>query len=237
MPRSLAVKSIISRRVSEHRASSTADLLRRAASADRDAWRELVDRYDRVAHAVARAHGLPEHDSADVAQATWLTLAQHLTSLREPDRLPGWLATTARRESLRIIAVRRRERPTQEWLDPTIEHVDPEAAVVAADRDRAIRLACDRLPARCRVLLDLLADEPDLTYANAALALGIERSSVGPTKSRCLAALRRQLLVAGLLDADVITPGCAVAGPPRREPRPACRTRTAPDAATGRDDR
>ena len=172
-------------------------LVRRAADGDQAAWQELVRRYASVVWSVAREHRLGTYDAADVSQATWLNLAEHLTRLRDPDRLAGWLATTARRESLRILAVRRRETPL-EWADvPSI--VDgPEAGVVAGDRDGVLWRCLHGLPERCRSLLRLIAHAPDLTYAQAARAVGVRAGSVGPLRSRCLAVLRQRLVAAGV---------------------------------------
>jgi RNA polymerase sigma factor (sigma-70 family) len=178
---------------------STTELVRRAADGDRTAWHQLVVRYRSVVWAVAREHRLSDSDAADVSQAAWLTLAQHLTRLRDPERLAGWLATTARRESLRIIAVRRREAPL-EWASEEALVDGPEATAVTADRDSAIWRALHTLPERCRTLLRLIAHSPDLTYAQAARALGIRVGSVGQTKGRCLAVLRRRLECDGLVE-------------------------------------
>lgn len=164
----------------------TAELVGRAATGDADAWRALVDRYRGVVWAVARAHRLPDADAADVSQATWLSLAQHLHRLRDPDRVAAWLTTTARRESLRVLAVRRRESPVD--LSTMELVVDgPEAGGDAVWR------ALRGLPERCRALLRLIAYTPDLSYAQAARALGIPAASVGQTRGRCLAVLRRRL--------------------------------------------
>jgi RNA polymerase sigma factor (sigma-70 family) len=185
--------------VSEQQVPSTTELVGRATTADAAAWRALVTRYQGVVWAVARAHGLPEHDSADVAQATWLNLAQHLHRLRDPDRLAGWLATTARRESLRVLAIRRRETPLElSEIESTVD--GPETVAVGGDADGALWRALHGLPARCRALLRLIAFSPDLSYAQAASALGIRPSSVGQTRGRCLAVLRRRLECDGLVE-------------------------------------
>jgi RNA polymerase sigma factor (sigma-70 family) len=185
--------------VSEQHARSTAELVAEAVGSDAAAWRALVERYQGLVWSVARAHGLPDADAADVSQATWLNLAQHLHRLREPDRLAGWLATTARRESLRVLAVRRREAPL-DLVDPESVADGPEAVAVDGDTDGALWRALHRLPARCRALLRLIAFSPDLSYAQAARALGIRPGSVGPTRGRCLAVLRRRLECDGLIE-------------------------------------
>jgi RNA polymerase sigma factor (sigma-70 family) len=183
--------------VSEQQVPATAELVERAITGDAAAWRALVDRYAAVVWSVARAHGLPEPDAADVSQAVWLNLAQQLPRLREPARLAGWLATVARRESLRVARSRHRE---VELSDVECDDVDPVTAVVRQDADRALWLALHRLPERCRALLRLIATTPDLTYAQAAHALGIRPSSVGRTRGRCLAVLRRRLECDGLIE-------------------------------------
>jgi RNA polymerase sigma factor (sigma-70 family) len=182
--------------VSEQR---TADLIGAATDGDATAWHGLVDRYRGVVWAVARAHRLSDCDSADVSQATWLNLAQHLHRLRDPDRLSAWLATTARRESLRVMEVRRRE-PTLELSDVECVVAGPETATVRGADDNALWRAVHRLPERCRTLLRLIAFSPELSYAQAARALGIRPSSVGPTRGRCLAVLRRRLECEGVVE-------------------------------------
>ncbi|HET6685932.1 MAG TPA: sigma-70 family RNA polymerase sigma factor, partial [Jiangellaceae bacterium] len=82
---------------------STSDLVRDAAGGDQGAWNQLVDRYSRLVWAVARGHRLAHADSADVFQTTWLRLVEHLGRLRDPEQLAGWLSTTARHESLRVL--------------------------------------------------------------------------------------------------------------------------------------
>src|SRR5215510_696834 len=71
------------------------------------AWDELVRRFGGLLAAVARSHRLGPADAADIAQATWLKLYRHIGDLREPQRVAAWLATTARRECLRLVTSRR----------------------------------------------------------------------------------------------------------------------------------
>ena len=60
-------------------------------------------------------------------------------------------------------------------------------------RDRMLWQAFAALPGRCRDLLGLLAQAPELTYPQLGRALGINVNSVGQTRGRCLALLRRRL--------------------------------------------
>jgi RNA polymerase sigma factor (sigma-70 family) len=180
-----------------------ADQVARARAGDQLAWRELVDRFARLVWSVARSHRLDHADAADVCQTTWLRLAEHLHSLRDPSRLPGWLATTARRESLRVIAGRRRETP-----DPMPGETDhdlsagPEVIVLTQDRDARLWNAFDGLPERCRQLLRILSTAPELSYHEVGSVLDIPVGSIGPTRGRCLDNLRRRLAASDFTGSD-----------------------------------
>lgn len=171
-----------------------ADLLALARAGDQLAWRDLVAKFTRLVWSVARTHRLDHADAADVCQTTWLRLAENLHTVREPARLPGWLATTARRESLRVIAGRRREAPgplpDEPDLDPS---AGPETLMLIKDRDRRLWQAFARLTERCQQLLRILSASPELSYNEVAVVLEMPVGSIGPTRGRCLESLRRRL--------------------------------------------
>jgi RNA polymerase sigma factor (sigma-70 family) len=73
----------------------------------------------------------------------------------------------------------------------------PEAAFLTAERDTALWRAVDRLPARHRRLLVLLAYCPDLSAREVAAALGVAPGSVSALRRRCLAILRHRLTSEG----------------------------------------
>jgi DNA-directed RNA polymerase specialized sigma24 family protein len=106
-----------------HAAASagTFELVARASAGDQGAWDQLVERYGGLVWAVARAYGLGRDDASQVSQVTWLLLTQHLDTLRQPERLGGWLLGTARREAYRMRRLRGGEVPTPTsttWSDP-----------------------------------------------------------------------------------------------------------------------
>jgi len=176
---------------------STSDLVRDAAGGDQGAWNQLVDRYSRLVWAVARGHRLAHADSADVFQTTWLRLVEHLGRLRDPEQLAGWLSTTARHESLRVLRLGRRERPDDDIAGAHESNdrgnAGPETALLASEERASVTAAYTRLSERCQGLLRLVVAEPGLSYANVARALGIPVGSIGPTRGRCLEQLRRLL--------------------------------------------
>jgi RNA polymerase sigma factor (sigma-70 family) len=171
-----------------------------AANGERAAWDELVSRFKGLVWGVARGHRLPQEDVAEVFQTTWLRLVENLARLREPDRVGAWLATTARRESLRIIQQKGRETDT----DPVLLdlHVDgdpaPDDALLRTERDEVLWQCLDTMPERCRVLLRVLMSDPPLSYLEVAKVLDMPVGSIGPTRGRCLEHLRRRLVEAGV---------------------------------------
>jgi len=170
------------------------ELITRASTGDEEAWHELVRQHAAVVWSVTRSHRLRGADAADASQNTWAALAEHLPKLRKPDRLPAWLATTARRECLRILLRGRREVPLD---DLEVPGADQEPPVFRAARDQLLWQAFRLLPRRCRQLLGLLAHAPELTYVQVSRALGINVNSIGRTRGRCLDQLRRKLTILG----------------------------------------
>jgi RNA polymerase sigma factor (sigma-70 family) len=179
------------------------ELVARASRGDQQAWRELVDRFSRLVWSVARSHRLDHADASDVCQTTWLRLAEHLHTLRDPARLPGWLATTARRESLRVIAGRRRETPDPMPGEPDPDpSYGPEVLVLIEDRDTRLWQAFDTLSDRCQQLLKILSSTPELSYQEVSEVLQWPIGSIGPTRGRCLEILRRRLVASDFIGSD-----------------------------------
>ena len=51
---------------------------------------------------IARSFRLDDATAKDVSQTVWLRLVENMHRIDDPERLPGWLATTCRREALRV---------------------------------------------------------------------------------------------------------------------------------------
>ena len=155
-------------------------------------WDALVERYSRLVWSVPRSFRLSHTDAADVYQCTWLCLAEHLTRLRQPDHLGTWLVRTATRQSIAVVRARGREVSYDLW-EPESPLPAPEEVVLTNDRQRRLWAALMTLNERCQRLLRIAAHSPELSYAQVADALGIKVGSVGSTRSRCLADLRRKV--------------------------------------------
>jgi RNA polymerase sigma factor (sigma-70 family) len=169
-------------------------LVNAAQAGDQDAWNGLVQEFGAMIWAVARAHRLNDADARDVSQATWLRLVEQLGKLRKPELVGAWLATTARRECLRLLRESKRQ-----VLDGEIalvhESLDmgPDEAVLLSERDAALRRTFCRLRPSDQALLRLLMAEPAPSYEEISIALQMPIGSIGPTRQRALERLRREL--------------------------------------------
>jgi len=94
-------------------------LVRRAREGDCAAWELLYEEYSRLLWGVARRFRLDDHQRADAVQTTWLRLLESVDDIRDPARLPGWLATTVRRTCSASPQIAIEEGlPTQRRLNP-----------------------------------------------------------------------------------------------------------------------
>jgi RNA polymerase sigma factor (sigma-70 family) len=167
-----------------------------AANGDQLAWDQIVERYSGLLWAVARAHRLSTADGADVMQTTWLRLIEHLPQIRNREGIGSWLATTARRECLRLLRSGARCQPSDEMqslVDAGADHAEVDSALLTAERDAELWAAFGRLPTRDQALLRLLAVDPPPSYQEISAALGMPIGSIGPTRARSLERLRREL--------------------------------------------
>jgi RNA polymerase sigma factor (sigma-70 family) len=184
--------------------SGLVELVRRASDGDQNAWNALVDQFAGVVWAVARAHRLDEATAADVSQTTWLRLVEHLDRIEQPERIGAWLATTARRESLRVIRLAGRLVPTGEDFDvfPAPSSDAPDMQMLTEERDQLLTTLVRQLPCRCQLILSVLKADTPLSYKDLSEALELPIGSIGPTRARCLEHLRRIGARAGFVLAD-----------------------------------
>ena len=179
--------------------ASPADMVAAAAGSDARAWEALVRQYSRLVLSVARGCGLSDADAADVSQTVWLRLLEHVGRLRNPERVASWLCTTTRNEAMRVAKQRRLTTPVDE-LDSLsgTDDVDQLSGVEAETRRTQVRALVATLPVRQQALLEQLMADPQPSYVEIASTLGIPVGSIGPTRQRCLRALRSKCIAAHL---------------------------------------
>ena len=171
---------------------NVADLLRGIGDGDPAAWDEILRRYGKLVSTTVRSFRLQEADALDAMQMTWLRLAENADRVQFPDRLAGWLATTARRECLHIL---RQGKLRPNFTDETRETVSdpsagPEQHAIDLDTTRTLRKLINELSPRRRSLIRMLFTDDRCSYAEVARAAGISLGGVGPTRTRALRQLR-----------------------------------------------
>ncbi|GIG38957.1 RNA polymerase sigma factor [Cellulomonas phragmiteti] len=172
---------------------TTTQLVAGALTGDEGSWSEIVRRHTNLVMARVRQFRLTPQQAEDVAQTVWLNLLEHLGDLREPEALPGWISTATRHECIRMTHLSRRSIP----VDPTTGRLDAQddteldGELLRSERHAALRAALEELPAHQRELLLLLSTDPPPSYQEVSARLGIPVGSIGPTRQRGLARLRR----------------------------------------------
>ena len=188
----------------------TADLVARAQGGVKRAWDALVEWYAPLIWSICRKYRLGCADADDVGQSVWLQLVDHLDQIREPAALPGWLATTTRRECGRLVRAVHGPCVAAYPLDGenmADEEADmAEQKVLAAERHAALRQAFADLPPEGQRLIAMLTADPPVPYTEISVRLGIPIGSIGPTRRRCLDKMRRHPAIAALINATSYSP-------------------------------
>jgi RNA polymerase sigma factor (sigma-70 family) len=174
--------------------SDLGELVAAALDGDEAAWGAVVDRFSGLVWSTARSYRLSNADAADVVQLTWLRLVEHLDRINDPERLGAWLATTARRESIRVLRLAGRQQLTDEidqFEEPAADGID--LRLLTTERDSALWRAFSTLSERCQALLRMLVAATEPSYEEVSAALGMPIGAIGPTRMRCLTRLRGNL--------------------------------------------
>jgi RNA polymerase sigma factor (sigma-70 family) len=186
-------------------------LVIRAAGDDQQAWDELIERYAPLVWAICTRYRLSNHDIEDVGQSVWLLLVTQLGKLREPAALPGWLATTTKRECLRVVTATRKSQQLGSTVNdaPFADERAIDEEILIAERNAALRTAFPELPPHGQHLLAMLFRDPPCSYSEISATLGIPIGSIGPQRARCLERLRQSpaLTAFGESEFSISSPG------------------------------
>jgi RNA polymerase sigma factor (sigma-70 family) len=171
----------------------------------------LVDRFSQLVWSIARGFRLDEATAKDVSQTVWLRLVENADRITDPERLPGWLATTCRREALRVKEARDRMVPTEFEYDVVDDSPSLEAMLVEDEEAREVVAAFSTLSEECQQLLRLLGAEPPLSYEEISEILDRPIGSLGPTRARCLERLKAAMTarISGAGDGSYLAGGDA----------------------------
>lgn len=178
------------------------ELIAHCRHGDAGAWQRLVTRYARLVHSVPVRYGLTPGEVDDIGQEVFLALAQQLHQIADPESLPAWLLTTARRASWRTMQKRKQEQPlsavdlTEAAVEEKWQPVGARAPSMAEllqgwQRQEALAQGMTALGERCRDLLTLIfLDQREPSYDEISEELRLPKGSIGPTRNRCLQQLR-----------------------------------------------
>jgi RNA polymerase sigma-70 factor (ECF subfamily) len=173
-------------------------------SGDREAFAELIQRDTRAVYQAAyRILGRPA-DAEDVTQEAFVAAYRSIGSFRGEGSLRGWLVRITTRIAFRRLAQRRDTADLSTIGEPRLADgsTEPAGAVIAAERQREIRVAIAELPDPYRevVALRFLGD---LSLAEVAETTGRPLNTVKTHLRRGLERLRPTLsseVVPGVVD-------------------------------------
>jgi RNA polymerase sigma factor (sigma-70 family) len=171
------------------------DLVNRAIGGEEQAWELITARHSSYLRSIGWKYRLSQDETSDAMQETWLCAVAALPRLRDASKLRSWLATTMRRQCMRVIHGRCRGISP---LEPafTADHADSSEEVdkniLASERASAVRQAVALLPERDRELIrELTSDDPG--YDRIASRLSLPRGSIGPRRMRIIQRLRNAI--------------------------------------------
>lgn len=178
------------------------ELVRRAQDGDQGAKLELVDVLKRLVWHMLGDFRLSNEDRQDVFATTFCRLFEQIEAnrIRDPQRLPGWMATTARNEARNLLRLRGRFVVADDLGDQEDDRPAADEGVLNRELGVALHLAFQGLPRNCQRLLRLASAIPPLSYDEIGELLTMPHGSIGPTRRRCLDRLRNMPTLRPFLD-------------------------------------
>jgi len=130
---------------------SDAELVKAAIQGHREAFAELVKRYERMVYAVALDILRNAHAAQDTAQDAFVAAYQKLRGLRKPAAFGSWLLKIARHQAIRRLRLRVKTLPLDEARLATTANCDGQFDVDS----RGLLAAVTKLPAHQRQVVML----------------------------------------------------------------------------------
>ncbi len=178
---------------------SDADLVSATLAGDRRAFRQIVERYQRLLCSLAYSATGQLSQSEDLAQETFIEAWRHLADLREPEKLRPWLCGILRFKVSRLRRADERE-PVRRagGLDDTAEELispdEPAAALAIQKEEQALMWsALERVPDLYREPLILYYRE-NRSVEHVASALELTEDAVKQRLARGRKILQERVL-------------------------------------------
>lgn len=135
------------------------ELVRETLAGQREAAGEIYDRYVPLVRAIVRDGRFSLGESDEVVQDVFLRVLSHLSSLRQPDHLAGWIVQITRTQ---IADFRRRAGKSRQREGPVLQEPVDNRSVVASDEHLRIHAAIEQLSENERLAVHIfyLNEEP-----------------------------------------------------------------------------
>ncbi len=162
-------------------------LIERAKLGERDAFRQLVERHQRRAHAVALALVRDDNDAREIVQEAFLRVHKGLPSFQHGSSFFTWLYRIV--ANLAIDIIRKPGRAVEDLEPPESfddgglpfgarpEHGDPFAVVHRRQLEERIGLALAALPPYHRGVI-LMRELEGMSYEEMADAMGVSKGTI-----------------------------------------------------------
>ena len=163
------------------------ELVRRCKQDDRQAFQELVKRYQRKAVAIALGMLNDREDALDVAQEAFIKVFASIRTFKEESSFYTWLyriivnlsIDRQRQRSRRSMFERHQSRGDDDWIEsiPDTQGRDPSDHVAERERGQRIQAAIDELTPPHKAVILLRAVE-GLSYEEISQVLQCSRGTV-----------------------------------------------------------
>ncbi len=174
------------------REESDGELVRRCLGGDQEAYRPLVERYQKVLYNVAYRMVHDQEDARDLAQGAFVKAYEKLSTHDPANRFFSWVYRILINDTLNFLQRRRPFRPL-DLADNAVSPGGPHQDLAARELSRRVRAGLMALPVDSRegVVLRYFAD---LAYAEMSAAMAIPEKTV---KSRLYTARQRLAEILG----------------------------------------
>lgn len=184
------------------RAGDDAELVARAQAGDADAFRTIMQTYNRRLYRIARSILRIDSEAEDAVQEAYLRAFTHMESFRGESSLATWLSRIVMNEALGRLRVRRpiADPATHEAKGPEAEIIqfphaarsDPEKTMAQRELLQLVERATDELPEAYRVVFITRVIE-GMSVEETAELLGLRPETVKTRLHRARRLVREQL--------------------------------------------
>ncbi len=162
------------------------ELVRETLAGQREAAGEIYDRYVPLVRGIVGDHGFSHSESDEVVQEIFLRVLSHLSSLRQPDHLAGWIVQITRTQ---IIDFQRRVAKVRQREGPVLQEPIDDRSLISSDEHQRVHAAIAQLSESERLAVHIfyLSEEPAEV---ARQSLGMSASGFYKTIEKARSRLR-----------------------------------------------